>query len=573
MPNNFTKEDIDDLVDETTFLEEEELTPREERKIEFRNTIERLYKLQKILHLLEPEDRAAALELFDSAERVACELSLATFFKMAWPHMDTAEYKHNWHIDVIADAAEKLITGESRRLIVNQPPRTGKSNLLAVALPAWIWAQSEKGPLSGPQVKFMFGSYGQALSYNHSALCRNLIMSNWYQHHWGHRYKLKEDRNAIGFFENDKGGARIATSVGAALTGLGADFIGIDDPHNTQDVVSQADRDMAWNWYSQSVSTRLNDPKTGVMLLVMQRQHEDDLTGKMLNEEADLWDHVVFRMRYEENPSLPYDIRTEEGELLWEERIPEVEVLKLERTLGTYGTAGQLQQRPQPKGGGIIKADFWGLYPPKGQEEDFKKDGVVCWPPFEFLVASLDGAYTEKEENDPSALTIWGLWWDKLGVPRVIAVHAWEEFLSINKLVMRVGNNCRKFKIDVLLIEAKASGISAAQEIQRLFGNSDWTTVLCPVKGDKVARAISVQGIFEDGTVLAPDREWAQLLIDRCASFPKGKRKDLVDSTTQALRWMRDNGMIKRREERLLEQVAALPRPGDSVAEAPPYDV
>lgn len=912
LAQNFTTSDIDRIVEDLED-EKDELSPREVKKLKLKQAAGQLYRLAKLLPHMSDEDKLAALKMFDDAEKTACELSLATFFRCAWSHMDTAEYQHNWHIDVIAEKAEQLVTGECRRLIVNQPPRTGKSNLLSVALPAWIWCQPERGPMSGPQVKFMFGSYGQALSFNHSVLCRNLILSNWYQKNWGHRFKLSEDRNAVGHFENDKGGARIATSVGAALTGLGADCvgegtpistptgdvkvqhlkandvvfgfdhsrglvvkakvkatrklyktgfyeirtasgfsfkctgdhpvfipvqgyvaaselrpgdrvickdraqsaresylrllryrksenairfskdiktwtqrhllrhevlsrtsqnekfeklpgvwrsstahfrillahmrksrdaktryysarevlramwyfilrtqqhlllagmleqsafdadvgnakfqfqgigkvfepvqkdrtlhsnsrrfflhrlrkerrqneiqarhnrevayaldtastsyrrryekqpagesialmqcvpqeapswnldtivnircdstsknvfydlevenvsnffaenvlvhncIGLDDVHNTQDVTSEADREGAWNWYSQSVSTRLNNPKTGVMFLVMQRQHEDDLTGKLLTEEGDLWDHVVLRMRYETEPYLPYDQRTEEGELLWPTRVPEIEVSKLERTLGTYGASGQLQQRPQPKGGGILKAEYWGIYPPVGMEEEFKRDGIVCWPPFEFLVASLDGGYTEKESNDPSALTIWGLWFDRAGLPKIIAVHAWEDFLSINKLVMRVGNNCRKFKVDVLLIEAKASGISVSQEIQRLFGSADWSTVLCQVKGDKVARAVSVQGIFEDGTILAPDRVWAQLLIDRCASFPKGKRKDLVDSTTQALRWLRDNALIKRREEIIIEQNAALPRSGEIGTEGEAlYDV
>jgi len=347
----------------------------------------------------------------------------------------------------------------------------------------------------------------------------------------------------------------------------------LDDVHNTQEVESEAARNAVINWYSQSLSTRLNDPKTGTMMLVMQRQQEEDLTGYLLNTEAEMWEHVVFRMRYESNPPLDYDPRTEEGELLWPARMPELEVAKLEKTLGTYGTSGQLQQRPSPKGGGIIKAEDWQLFPPAGQEDEWKKDGVICWPPFEFVLASLDGAYTEKEENDPSAMTIWGIWYDRLGMPKIVAISAWEDFLSLNKLVMRVGNNCRKFKPDVLLIEAKASGISVAQEIQRLFRDAEWSTVLCPVKGDKVARAISVQGIFEDGTIYAPDRTWAQLLIDRCANFPKGKRKDLVDSTTQALRWLRDNGLIRRQDEVARAAQDALPRPGESLDNAAPYDV
>lgn len=562
-------EDYDDLIGASP----DDLSPRELKKLKFKTTLKLLSKLQKRVHKMSYEQRVEYSQMLDDAERLGCELSLATFFKRAWPHMDPAPYQHNWHIDATAAAAERLITGESRRLIVNQPPRTSKSNLLSVALPAWIWCQGDKGPMSGAQVKFMFASYGQNLSFNHSTLCRNLIQSAWYQKHWGKRFAMKDDRNAVGFFENDKGGYRIATSVGAALTGLGADFLGVDDPHNTQEVESEAERTAVVNWYSQSLSTRLNDMKTGVMMLVMQRQQEEDLTGYLLSTEPENWDHVVFRMRFESNPPLDYDPRTEEGELLWPSRMPEAEVAKLEKTLGTYGTSGQLQQRPSPKGGGIIRASDWELFPPPGYEDEWKRDGVQCWPPMDFIVASLDGAYTEKETNDPSALTIWGIWHDRAGLPKITAMHAWEEFLSFNPLVMRVGNNCRKFKPDVLLIEAKASGISVAQETQRVFGNSDWNTILCPVKGDKTARAISVQGLFEEKLIGAPDKQWAELLIERCAQFPKGKRKDLVDSTTQALRWLRDQGLIRRRDEQSRFVHESLPRPGDHLAEAPPYDV
>lgn len=566
---DLVEEELDDLIGD----DPADLTPRELKKIKFKKTLKVLRKLQQNMKRLPREEQLQAMELFEAAEKLGCELSLATFFRCAWSSLDSSPYSHNWHIDIIAAEAEKLITGETRNLIVNVPPRTGKSSLLSVALVAWIWCQSEKGPMSGPQVSFLCSSYAQSLAFDHSIKCRNLLMSPFYQRHWGQRFKMKDDRNAVGFFENDKGGYRIATSVGAGLTGLGAQAIIVDDPSNTVDVVSEAERNNVINWYSQSLSTRLNDPKTGVKLLVQQRQHEQDLTGYILDTEPEMWEHIVLRMRFEENPPLNYDPRTEEGELLWPTRIPEDEVQKLEKTLGSTGTAGQLQQRPQQAGGGIIRAKDWKLFPPQGQEEEWKKDGVVCWPPFDFMVASADLAFTEKQENDFSALTIWGLWHDRTGAPKIVAVHAWQDRLSFNPLVMRIGNNCRKFKPDVLLIEAKAAGISAAQELQRVFGSGEWGTVLINPKGDKVSRAIAVQGLFEEGLIYAPDREWADLLINTCASFPKGKHDDLVDSTTQALRWMRDNGLIKRRDEYKQDVFSALPRPGESLAETPPYDV
>lgn len=588
-------EDYSDLIDDS---EGQDLTQRELQKAAFQLTVLRIKELAKRVPDMDQYQRAAYDQMLDEAERLACELSLAVFFRCAWHAIDPAPYTHNWHIETTAAEAEKLITGESRNLIVNQPPRTSKSNLLSVCLPAWIWCQGDKGPMSGPQVKFMFASYSQALSFNHSTLCRNLIMSPWYQKHWGKRFQLRNDRNSVGIFENDKGGYRMSTSVGASLTGFGADFIGIDDPHNTQEVESETSRQSVINWYSQSLSTRLNNMRTGVKMLVMQRQHEEDLTGYLLSNEPEMWDHIVFRMRYEANPFLPYDPRglDEDGEqlygldekgevipgsplvemvgmLLWEERMPEEAVASLEKTLGTYGVAGQFQQRPSPKGGSIINSKDWQLFPPAGQEEDWKRDGVICWPPFEFVVASLDTSSTEKEENDPCAMTVWGIWLDRALMPRCILLHGWEEFLSFNKLVMKTGNVCRKFKPDVLLIEAKANGISVSQEVQRIFRDATWTTQLLQVKGDKVARAISVQGIFEDHTVYAPDREWAQMVIDRCAQFPKGKRKDVVDTVTQALRWLRDNGLLSRRGEVMRDRQDAMPRPGYVHEEAPPYDV
>jgi predicted phage terminase large subunit-like protein len=578
-------DDIDDLIDDDEEFVEE-LTLRERRRLKLKETIPLLEKLARALPRMERYAQAQAMKLFDDAEKTACELSLATFYKCAWPHLDPAPYKHNWHVDATAEQAERLITGETRRLIVNQPPRTGKSSLLSVVLPLWIWIQSEKGPMSGPQVKFLTASYGQSLSLKHSGDMRKIISSAWFQKHWGHRFKLAEDRNAVGFFENDKGGYRMSTSVGAGLTGQGGDFILIDDPANTQDVTSEAERAAVINWYTQSLSTRLNDPKTGVILLVMQRQHELDLTGFILETEPEMWDHFVLRMRYESNPFLEYDPRgydengevhadmsEAEGTLLWPNRIPEMEVQKLEKTLGTYGASGQLQQRPEPKGGGIIRSTDWKMFPPEGQQEDWKKDGIVCWPPLEFIVASCDLAFTERQENDYSAMTMWGVWHDRTGAPKVVAMHAWQDRLSFNPLVTRIGNNCRKFKPDVLLIEAKAAGISAAQEIQRVYGAAEWSTVLVNPRGDKVSRAISIQGLFEEGLIYAPDRTWSQMLIDTCASFPKGQHDDLVDSTTQALRWMRDNGVIKRKEEYKRELFDSLPRPGDANADLPPYDV
>jgi len=569
---------LTDLEDYSDLIEEEdeggeELSPREIKKSEFEETKQLLKKLAPFVEQMEETERAEYAAMLDDAERIACELSLAVFFRCAWTHMDTAPYTHNWHFDIISDEVEALVDGRQRRLMVNMPPRCGKSLLLTVALMAWIWIQPDKGPLRGPQVKFITASYAQSLSYEHSNLARKLMRSPWFAKHWGNRFKFLEDRDAIGYYENDKGGYRLSTSVGTGVTGRGADIIIIDDPSDTAAIASEAERQTVINWYRQSLSNRFNNPKTGAMVLVMQRQAVDDLSGYFLDNEYELWRSVVFRMRYESNPYLPYDPRTEEGELLWPERVPVEEVDKQEKITGSFGFAGLYQQRPAPQGGGLIKAEHWKIFPPEGEEETWKRDGVLCWPPLEFVVASVDLAYTEKQENDYSALTMWGLWYDKTGAPRIIVIHAWQARLSFNPLVMRIGNNCRKFKPDVLLIESKAAGISAAQEIRRVFGSGEWSTVLVNPKGDKVNRVVSVQGLFEEGLISAPDRQWAQELIDQVSVFPKGKHDDLVDTMSQALIWMRENGIISRRREHEQRVLDSIPRSGHLEDEAPPYDV
>lgn len=478
-------------------------------------------------------------------ERKKCEESLAYFLQRAWRYIDPAEYNHNWHIDFIAAHAEAVATGDIRRLIVNQPPRTMKTILLSVAYPAWVWAQSTIGPQSGPQVKFMYASYGLQLSLDHSVACRNLILSPWYQRLWGNRFSLLDDQNTKGMFVNSKGGYRIATSVGGALTGRGADCIVVDDPHNTQDVVSDVDRESSIRWWSQSLSTRINDPKTGVFIVVMQRQHEDDLTGHLLSGDGE-WVHVMLPMRYESNRScntlLGEDIREYEGQLLWPERFGEKETESLERELGPFGAAGQLQQRPQPEGGGIIKSEWWQLWPPAWMNQE---GGVpLRYPSMSYIVASCDTAYTAKEENDYSACVVLGVWSNEKGQPKIMVMECWKDRLEFHDLVKRIINTCQKRRVDALLVESKASGLSIKQEIIRLVNNSDFTVhAINPGAQDKVARMHAVVPLFAGGCVYAPDRQWADDLIKEVSQFPKGKHDDCADALTQGLSYLRKLGL------------------------------
>ena len=231
--------------------------------------------------------------------------------------------------------------------------------------------------------------------------------------------------------------------------------------------------------------------------------------------------------------------------------------------MGPYATAGQFQQEPTPRGGGVIKREWWQLW-----EGD-------AFPPVDYIIASIDTAYTTKSENDPSAMTIWGVFsgGDQKAIatrainkdgevmsvvkrtyteehPKVILMHAWTARLELHELVAKVSESMKRFKVDKLLIENKATGISVAQEIRRLYNHEDWAVQLVDPKGhDKLARVYSIQHLFSEGLIYAPDRAWADMVIQQCSVFPKGKHDDLVDTVSMGLKHLREIGLLVRGAE------------------------
>lgn len=495
------------------------------------------------------------------------EGDLYRFLADGWKYIDPAAFMGGWHLEAIAEHLQAVTSGDIRRLCINVPPRSSKSSICSVAWPAWTWAQSNIGPLSGPHVQFLFSSYAQSLSLRDSVKTRRLIESPWYQKHWGKRFVLTGDQNTKVRFENDKGGYRLATSVGGALTGEGAAIIVCDDPHNAVEMESELVRQTTLEWWDESLSTRLNDQRTGAYVVIMQRLHQEDLTGHIMTRESENWTWLMLPMEHEldrhcttyvHGATFWEDPREEEGELLCPERFPAEQVEDLKRRLGPYAAAGQLQQSPVPRGGGIIKEEWWQLWKDPG------------YPRCEYILASLDTAYTEKEENDPSALTIWGMFRDENNNPRIMLLYGWQDRLSINDLVRKVGDTCtvkgpsvfrHRFPVDKLIIESKASGISVAQELHRLHGQTGQFGVelFNPTKlGDKIARVYSIQHIFAEGMVYVPFKEpngylWASDIIDQISMFPRGSHDDFVDSMSMAVRYLRDTGFALTRVEREFE--------------------
>jgi predicted phage terminase large subunit-like protein len=383
-----------------------------------------------------------------------------------------------------------------------------------------------------------------------------------------------------------------------------------DDPHNIRDSESDIVRTGIVRWFRESMQNRLNNMSDAI-IVIMQRVHEDDVSGNIIADEKGLgYTRLRIPMEYiEDDPwAQPTKIgwtdpRRIAGELAWPERYT-AEDLHPFKTIA-YMWASQYMQDPEPRGGAIILRDWWRVWEDpatkqctlcgsyeieKVPSKDPKSRWCLClacnkhflsrparFPGCSYVLASLDTSYTEKERNDPSAMTVWGLFnHPKTNEPGIILMDAWRKWLRMNSeptqkfsdeseldykertrpswgLVEWTVDTCRRFKVNSLLIENRASGKTLQQELQLQYGRELWTTVMKVPEGDKESRAHSVVGIFAQGMVWAPDKDYASLMIEESAKFPYGKYRDLTDSMTQALRHFRNTGMLEFEQERLAD--------------------
>ena len=501
-------------------------------------------------------------------DRTDCEESLVEFIKRAWHLVEPgAEYVHGWHIDFLCKHLEAITYGAEfddgtpyNRLLINIPPGTMKSLLTNVFWPAWEW-----GPQNMPHLRYICASHNQDLSIRDGLRMRRLIESDWFKERWPH-VQLTRDQNQKTKFENTALGFRQCAAA-RSITGSRGDRIIVDDPISVQDAMSEQIKDTTNTWFLESVPTRLVNPKQSAILVIMQRLAEDDVSGVILEKDLG-YDHIMLPMRYDPGRAQPTllgieDERTEEGELLFPARFPESVVDRDERIMGPYATAGQFQQSPEPRGGGVIKRDWWQLW------------DRSSYPPFDYVLGSLDCAFTTKTENDPSAMTVWGVWsgGDQTAQitrsitsqgemmaavertytqehPRCMLIYAWQDRLELHELVEKVRETMQRYNCEKILVENKASGHSVAQELRRVYGYDDFGVQLVdPKSQDKLARLFSVQHLFSEGLIYAPNRPWADMVINQTATFPKSKHDDLVDTTSMALRYLRETGLLLRNEE------------------------
>jgi hypothetical protein len=240
------------------------------------------------------------------AARRLCEKSLLNYVRDGWSVLEpTVPFLMNWHHELLAEYLEAITAGQIRRLIINVPPRYTKSRFVSVFWPTWCWARRQQEKLSpddiltGPGSRWIFASYADALSSEHSRDRRTVMESPWYRARWGDRVAFSKDQNRKTNFQNLTRGAMFAVSLaGAAGLGAGGDAIVIDDPHNTKEAESDADRKAGIETFRSTLSTRHNNKKLGVIVVIMQRLNELDLAGYLL--ELGGWEHLRIEGEFEE---------------------------------------------------------------------------------------------------------------------------------------------------------------------------------------------------------------------------------------------------------------------------------
>lgn len=482
-------------------------------------------------------------------ERRAASASLYEFIRQAWSTVEPGvKFIPSWHIETICEHLEAITSGDIRRLLINIPPRHSKSTIVSVMWPMWEW-------LVRPEEKYLCASYSSSLSIRDNLKARRLIQSPWYQERWGHLFQLSGDQNAKQRFENDKTGYRLATSVGGSATGEGGSRLIMDDPHSAQDAQSDATRETTLEWFDMVWSTRLNDPKQDAMIVVMQRLHERDVSGHILSDIRG-WEHVCIPAEFDgkrRRTSLgTYDPRKTKGELICPERFGQTEIDNLKQLLGSYGASGQLQQDPVPPEGGILKIKYFNLWP--------SEQGL---PPFEYILQSYDCAFTEKTSGDPTACTVWAIFTHN-GERQAMLIDAWDEHLSYPDLRARAikewgteyggistkNPHSRARKPDRVLVEAKASGQSLLQDLRQARVPA---VAYNPGMSDKISRAHQAAPTLELGMLWVPESAknpgqpvtWAQGFLKQMAKFPVAEHDDYVDTFTQAIIFLKNEGWFE----------------------------
>jgi predicted phage terminase large subunit-like protein len=408
---------------------------------------------------------------------------------------------------------EQVQSGEIKRLLINVPPRSGKSVISSIAFPAFVLGRE-------PWRRLICASYSVDLAAKLARDTRTVMLDPSYRTIFP--ATVIAGKNTETELETTQGGHRYSTSVGGTLTGRGGNFIIIDDPMKPDEAMSQLARDRVWDWFTGTVGSRLDNKAEDAIVVVMQRLHADDLAGRLLDLGG--WDHLsipAIAETDEEVEIAPGRMRTRKiGEVLDPDREPSKVLQQIKRELGSATFEAQYQQQPVPEEGGLLKWAWFAAY-----------DAPPARAPNDRLFISWDTAQKDREVNDYSAAVV------GLIKPsgHIYVLDVIQERLDFPTLCRRVRDEARKRYPATTLIESAGSGIPLWQSLN----NQVQMIPIRPV-GDKVVRFQAVTPMIEAGQVFLPKRApWLETFKRELLSFPASKNDDQVDAFSQLLNYAR----------------------------------
>jgi len=453
-------------------------------------------------------------------EALALSALLATdFYYFVWKCFQTiapgTRFSSNWHVRAIAHELMRVQSGETTRLIVNLPPRSGKSICISIAYVAWLLGHD-------PTLRIIVVSYSNELAAELHRQFRMIIDSDWFQRLFP-MMRLAKDTGLE--MVTTLGGGRFATSIEGTLTGRGASLIIVDDPLKAEEAQSEKARARVLNWFSGTLVSRLDDKRTGQIIIAMQRLHQDDLSGHLLAKGD--WQHINFPAIATEDRTVQIGhdkfFRWRSGEALHPER-EGIEVLsRIKRDVGSQKFSAQYLQQPVPEDGNFVKREWFRQYDLAPQKL-----------PGDRIVQSWDVASGIGENNDYSVCTTW-----LVHRSNYYLLHVFRGRLPSPELRRKIRSLARDFAADSVLIEKAGFGLMLLQELHYDLPSAMVRPIGIVPKGDKKDRFAAQAARIEAGHVYLPkEAEWRADFLNEILAFPAGRHDDQVDSLSQFLLWV-----------------------------------
>lgn len=461
-------------------------------------------------------------ELEVSLKRKVLEESYYEFFKWSFVQLfPNEQLVPNFHIKYLCDElqkeVERIIRKEEKEedIIANIPPRSSKSLIVSVSLNAWAW-------IKDPTIPFIAVSFDEDLSYLNAQYCKDLIKSDEYQLLFGHIFQIRKDANSKGYFMNDKGGFRLSKTTGGNITGHKGTIIIVDDPQNPKTAESEVKRTEAITYYTNALYNRLTPINLGIRIIIMQRLHENDLTGYLLKNNGEDYRHICLPARLSSDVKPASLVSYYKEGLLDPVRLSDKILSSFERTLGSRGYTGQYQQTPSPDEGGIWKKEWFDIINPLFLQRDPKESPVNVY---------IDGAYTEKTENDPTGILT------TFTVDNTIYIVDFQElWLEFPALIAWLQTYCQSMGVNSysrVVIEPKASGKSIVQTLRATTSHNVIESP--PPTDDKITRAHAKSPTLEGRRVKLVDGRYIENFLNKIALFPNADHDEAVDLVVMAI--------------------------------------